>query len=100
MRSQPYYHMITDDQYLWMGDGGTQRILKYDLNGNFLYGWGQAGGAPGRLWGPHQFTVDQDGNFYVAEVQNGRIQKFVPKPNANPEHLVGQEVRGPASSDD
>jgi hypothetical protein len=93
MRSQPYYHLITDDGYLWMGDGGTQRILKYDLKGNFLYGWGQPGGQPGRLWGPHQITVDQEGNMYVAEVQNGRIQKFRAKPNADPAKLIGQEVR-------
>jgi DNA-binding beta-propeller fold protein YncE len=83
-----------------MSDGGTQRITKYDLNGNFLYGWGQAGGKPGQFWGPHQMSVDQDGNFYTAEVQNGRIQKFVPKPNADPSKVIGQEVRGPATSDD
>jgi len=97
VRSQPYYHLISDDQHLWMGDGGTQRVTKYDLNGNFLYGWGQPGGQPGQIWGPHQMSVDQDGNFYMAEVQNGRIQKFVPKPGADPAKLVGKEVRGPAS---
>jgi hypothetical protein len=93
INSQPYYHLITDDQFLWMGDGGTQRITKYDLNGNYLYGWGQPGGQPGRLWGPHQMTIDQEGNFYVAEVQNGRIQRFEPKPNADPARVIGQEVR-------
>ena len=98
VRSQPYYHLITDDQHLWVGDGGTQRILKYDLKGNFLYGWGQPGGQPGQFWGPHQMSVDQDGNLYVAEVQNGRIQKFRPKPNADPAKIVGQEVRLRTSS--
>ena len=93
MTSLPYYHLITDDQFLWVGDGGTQRILKYDLNGNFLYGWGQAGGQPGRFWGPHQMSVDQEGNLYVAEVQNGRIQKFTPRANADPAKVVGQETR-------
>jgi hypothetical protein len=93
MHSLPYYHLITDDQFIWMGDGGTQRINKYDLNGNFLYGWGQPGGIPGQFWGPHQMTVDQNGNFYVAEVQNGRIQRFEPKPNADPDTLIGQEFR-------
>ena len=38
-------------------------------------------------------TVDQEGNLYVAEVQNGRIQKFRPKPGADPAKLVGQEFR-------
>ena len=93
VRSQPYYHLITNDQFLWMGDGGTQRVLKYDLKGNFLYGWGQPGGQPGQLWGPHQMTVDQEGNLFVAEVQNGRIQKFRPKKNADPAKVIGQEVR-------
>ena len=93
VRSQPYYHLITDDQHIWMGDGGTQRILKYDLAGNFLYGWGQPGGQPGQLWGPHQMSVDQEGNLYVAEVQNGRIQKFRPKKGADPAKVVGQEFR-------
>jgi len=93
VRSQPYYHLVTADQFLWMGDGGTQRILKYDLKGNFLYGWGQPGGQPGQLWGPHQMSVDQEGNLYVAEVQNGRIQKFRPKRNADRAKVVGQEVR-------
>jgi peptidylamidoglycolate lyase len=93
VRSLPYYHLITDDQYIWMGDGGTQRIVKYDLDGNLLYAWGQAGGQPGQFWGPHQITVDQEGNVFVAEVQNGRIQKFKPKPNADPAKLIGQEVR-------
>ena len=93
VRSQPYYHLITDDGFIWMGDGGTQRILKYDLDGNFLYGWGQAGSKPGQWWGPHQMTVDQEGNLYVAEVQNGRIQKLRPKKNADPAKVIGQEVR-------
>jgi hypothetical protein len=80
-----------------MGDGGTQRINKYDLNGNFLYGWGQPGGKPGQFWGPHQMTVDQEGNFYVAEVQNGRIQRFEPLPGADPAKVIGQEVRATAT---
>ena len=93
LRSRPYAHLITDDQFLWVSDGGTQRILKYDLNGKYLYGWGIAGGEPGYFEGPHGITVDQDGNFYVAEVFNGRVQKFRPKPNADKAKVIGQEVR-------
>src|SRR5438876_6124140 len=35
------------------------------------------------------FSVDQEGNFYVAEVDNGRVQKFRPRAGANPAFLVG-----------
>jgi len=41
----------------------------------------------------HGMSVDQDGNFYVAEVDSGRVQKFRPRPGANPQYLVGQPVR-------
>ena len=98
VNSSPYYHFISTDQELWVGDGGTNRILKYDLNGNYLYGWGGRGGQPGTFNGPHQITTDQDGNLYVAEVFNGRVQKFRPKPNADPEKIVGQELRYSATS--
>jgi hypothetical protein len=98
VNSLPYYHFISTDQNIWVGDGGTQRILKYDLNGNYLYGWGSRGGAPGQFWGPHQLTTDQDGNLYVAEVFNGRMVKFRPKPNADPAKIVGQEARYKAAS--
>ena len=54
---------------------------------------------PGQFQGPHALTVDQDGNLYVAEVFNGRVQKFRPKPNVDPAKLVGQEVRVATSSD-
>jgi hypothetical protein len=93
VRSSPYFHMITADQMLWVSDGGTQRILKYDLKGNYLYGWGGPGGHPGGFEGPHQFTIDQEGNLYVAEVFNGRVQKFRPKPGADKSKLIGQELR-------
>jgi sugar lactone lactonase YvrE len=78
---------------LWVADGGTHRVLKYDLTGKFLYGWGLSGGQPGQLNGPHSITVDQDGNLYLSEVFNGRVQKFRPKPGADPAKLVGQELR-------
>jgi sugar lactone lactonase YvrE len=91
--SSPYAHLITTDQFLWIADGGTSRILKYDLNGKYLYGWGGFGRFPGQFNGPHSITVDQEGNLYLAEVFNGRIQKFRPKPGADPAKLVGPEPK-------
>jgi hypothetical protein len=98
VRSLPYAHLITTDQMLWVADGGTMRVLKYDLTGKFLYGWGGLGGQPGQLNGPHALTVDQDGNLYLAEVFGGRVQKFRPKPGADKAKLVGQELRYPVAT--
>src|SRR6266850_2564759 len=97
VRSSPYAHIITTDQFLWISDGGTNRIVKYDLDGHYMYGWGGPGGQPGQFNGPHSITVDQEGNLYLAEVFNGRVQKFRPKPNADKAKLVGQEQRYGAS---
>lgn len=85
--------MITADGYLWAADRGTSKMLKYDLDGNFLYAWGTWGNFPGGFWGVHGINVDEEGNFYVAEVDTGGFQKFVPRAGANPDMLIGPPVR-------
>jgi hypothetical protein len=93
VQSSPYSHLITANQEIVMTDGGTHRVIKYDLKGNYIYGWGSQGPQLGRFNGPHASTVDQKGNFYTAEVFGGRVAKFAPKPGADPRKLAGQEVR-------
>jgi hypothetical protein len=88
-------HIITQDQFIWVGDAGTDRILKFDLNGNFLYSWGEPGGQPGRFDCPHGLSTDQERNFYVADCFAGRVQKFTPLPGADPAKLVGPILRYP-----
>jgi len=80
---------VTGDGYLWAVDRGTSKMLKYDLEGRLLYSWGTWGAFPGGFWGVHGISVDAEGNFYVAEVDAGRVQKFSPLPNADPRFLVG-----------
>jgi peptidylamidoglycolate lyase len=86
--------VVTSDRKLWAADQGTHKILGYDLEGHFLYSWGSWGEYPGGQWGVHGLSTDQDGNFYVAEVNNGRIQKYRPRKGANPEFLVGKPWKG------
>ena len=88
---RPYYIYMSADQHLWASDAVTQKFLKFDLNtGQVLYDWGSFGAFPGGNWGAHQFSVDSENNFYTADVHVGRVQKYVPKPGANPAHLVGK----------
>jgi len=42
----------------------------------FVTKWGALGTAPGQLNGPEQIAVGSDGNIYVAENRNCRIQVF------------------------
>jgi hypothetical protein len=85
---------VTSDRKLWAADQGTHKILGYDLEGHFLYSWGSWGEYPGGMWGVHGLSTDQEGNFYVAEVNNGRVQKYRPRPGANPAFMVGKPWKG------
>jgi hypothetical protein len=86
-------HFIDDKGFIWAGDAFTNRLLKFDLDGNFLYGWGAAGGQPGRLGCSHGITTDQLGNLYLADCFYGRVQKFEPIPGADPDKMAGQILR-------
>ena len=88
----PMHIMITRDDRAWVVDSATNKFLEYDLNGKLLNSWGTYGFFPGGLWGPHQFSVDTDGNVYVAESFSGRMQKFRPKQGADRSKLIDEPV--------
>ena len=75
--------MAVADGSIWVADSASNKILKYDRNGYLQYSWGVSGEYPGAMQTPHQLSVDQEGNLYVADYQNRRVQKFVPKKNAD-----------------
>jgi len=54
----------------------NSRIAKVDRNGNWLKSWGEPGDKPGQLDTPHSIAVDAQGNVYVADRGNHRIQVF------------------------
>jgi hypothetical protein len=83
---------IGQDRHIVTFDQGTQKMLKYDLDGRLVYAWGTAADLPGSLWGVHGISTDQEGNLYTAEVNAGRFQKFRPRAGANPAYLVGKPI--------
>jgi DNA-binding beta-propeller fold protein YncE len=90
--SSLHFVQIGADRALVTFDRNTHKMLKYDLDGRLLYAWGTVADFPGTLWGVHGMSTDQEGNFYVAEVDAGRFQKFRPRPGANPAYLIGKPV--------
>jgi len=84
---------IGQDRNIWTFDRSTHKLLKYDQDGHLLYAWGTLGSFPGALWGVHGMSVDTEGNLYVAEVDNGRVQKFRPRAGANPDYLMAKPVK-------
>src|SRR5713226_7517355 len=54
----------------------NSRIAKVDRNGNWLKSWGDRGTKPGEFNTPHSIAADAQGNIYVADRGNRRIQVF------------------------
>lgn len=63
--------------HLYITDGyGNARVLEYTADGKRLKQWGSAGSGDGQFRQPHGIAVDNDGVVYVADRQNGRLQRF------------------------
>jgi len=73
---------VADDGSFYVSDGyGNSRIIKFDKNGTYLFEWGKHGNAEGEFDIPHGIDLDNNGNVYVADRENNRIQKFDSKGN-------------------
>ena len=62
---------------IFIGDGYVNsRIAKYDKNGRWVKQWGDRGSKEGEFNTVHSVTNDAQGNIYVADRGNSRIQVF------------------------
>jgi streptogramin lyase len=62
---------------IFISDGYVNsRVAKFDKNGNWVKSWGERGVKPGEFNTPHSITADAQGNIYVADRFNRRIQVF------------------------
>ncbi len=65
------------DDNIYVSDGYTNsRVAKFDKHGNWIKGWGSRGADTGQFLLPHNLQVDRQGNVYVADRNNRRIQVF------------------------
>jgi DNA-binding beta-propeller fold protein YncE len=76
------FRQVTD--MTWDLEGNTyisdgyvnSRVAKVDKNGNWVKSWGEPGDQPGQFSVPHSIASDAQGNIYVADRGNRRIQVF------------------------
>jgi DNA-binding beta-propeller fold protein YncE len=73
----PNGHLLISDGY------ANARILEYTADGHRIREWGSKGTGPGEFRLPHGIAVDEKGVIYVADRENGRIERF----NSNGEYL-------------
>ena len=94
--SDPVGVFIDESESVWVISARLNRLLKYNTQGELQYYVGAFGGTRGGFAGgldrPHQMDVDQEGNLYIASWDGGWMDKFVPKPGADPGKLVGRAL--------
>jgi len=70
--------ILVSGNRVFVSDVGPPRLRQFDLDGNPVYTWFAPGDdSPHWIREMHSIGVDPEGNFYAADNQNGRIQKFV-----------------------
>jgi len=62
---------------IFITDGyGNARVLEYTPDGKRVKQWGKHGAGPAEFHLPHAIQIDEQGTIYVADRENGRIEKF------------------------
>jgi tripartite motif-containing protein 71 len=72
------YGISTDGRTIAISDPGTEGIHFYDMTGRYLRSCGTVGDRLGNFANPLGVTLDTQGNIYVADQQNSRIQQLRP----------------------
>lgn len=65
-----------DNEYVYVSVLNSSALYKFKQDGTFVSGSAGKGAKPGEFNEPSGISVDRDGNVYVADAWNGRIQKF------------------------
>ena len=73
---------VDGSDQLYVVDSGNNRLQKFDSQGRFLFKWdnsqtpGTSRKADGQLNGPEGIAIDRQGNVYLTDTQNARLEKF------------------------
>jgi DNA-binding beta-propeller fold protein YncE len=70
-----------DEKFIYVSVLNSSALYKYTQDGVFVSGISGKGTKPGQFNEPSGISTDRDGNVYVADAWNGRIQKFDAKGN-------------------
>jgi len=72
---------ISSEGSVYVSDSGNNRVQKFDPDGNLMKTWGKFGFAwqgadMGKFDVPWGVATDLQGNLYISDTSNSRIQKF------------------------
>ncbi len=87
---------LDEDGWVWVISARLNRVLKYSTAGQLQYHWGTYGQTAGTWEGglsrPHQLDMDENGAIYIASYDGAWVNKFLPKPGADPSKLIGTRL--------
>ena len=74
------YGVTVHNEHVFVSEGGNHRISMFTLDGQLIRTIGSQGSGPGQFIGPCAvaFAPDEDGDMYVLDRDNSRIQVFNP----------------------
>jgi len=82
--NQPTHAIAVPTGEIFVTDGyGNFRVVKFSAEGKFIKDWGTSGIGPGQFHTPHTIRLMPDGNLYVSDRENDRVQIF----DQNGKHL-------------
>ena len=73
--------LLIRGEVMYVVDSRNNRIQMYTLDGDFIDQWGSAGEGNGEFNLPWGICDDSEGNIYIADWRNDRVQKFDAKGN-------------------
>jgi len=63
--------------HIFVADGYCNaRVIEYDAAGKKIRQWGKRGSGPGEFLVVHSVAISPNGQLYVADRENGRLQRF------------------------
>ncbi len=70
---------LHDDGFMYITTGFDGELAKLNMNGTVLGAIGRPGSGNGEFGEGHDLVVDLEGNVYISDVINLRVQKFLKK---------------------
>jgi len=61
---------------VYVSDSKLHKVVVFDMEGNFLFDFGEKGGGEGHFYVPQGIAIDKENRVFVCDLLNARVQVF------------------------